>query len=143
MAMSPDGTTVVSAAADETLRLWRCFDIDPQKKAKKSATKKDSGIMTFQSIRQKEHLLCLHSFHVQYVPHVKIICSRLTDCIYCFVIWSWFCFENVVSGINAEYSNNDNFSTPDFGMINLVADDITFSVIWKYFFLKKNLGHRH
>ena len=28
MAMSPDGTTVVSAAADETLRFWKCFDHD-------------------------------------------------------------------------------------------------------------------
>ncbi|XP_067928669.1 cell division cycle protein 20 homolog [Watersipora subatra] len=35
-AMSPDGTTVVSGAADETLRLWKCFAIDP-KKAKKAA----------------------------------------------------------------------------------------------------------
>lgn len=26
MALSPDGTTVVSAAADETLRFWRLFD---------------------------------------------------------------------------------------------------------------------
>lgn len=25
LAQSPDGTTVVSAAADETLRFWRCF----------------------------------------------------------------------------------------------------------------------
>jgi cell division cycle protein 20 (cofactor of APC complex) len=25
MAQSPDGTTVVSAAADETLRFWKCF----------------------------------------------------------------------------------------------------------------------
>lgn len=32
MAMSPDGSTVVSAAADETLRLWKCFAVDPIKK---------------------------------------------------------------------------------------------------------------
>lgn len=32
MAMSPDGTTVISAAADETLRLWKCFAVDPAKK---------------------------------------------------------------------------------------------------------------
>ena len=32
MAMSPDGSTVVSAAADETLRLWKCFAVDPTKK---------------------------------------------------------------------------------------------------------------
>lgn len=34
MAMSPDRTTVVSLAADETLRFWECFQIDPQKKKK-------------------------------------------------------------------------------------------------------------
>eukprot|EP00122_Pirum_gemmata_P014520 Pgem_evm1s13537 len=26
MALSPDGQTVVSGAADETLRFWRCFE---------------------------------------------------------------------------------------------------------------------
>ncbi|CAL1293023.1 unnamed protein product, partial [Larinioides sclopetarius] len=36
LAMSPDGTTVVSAGADETLRLWNCFAVDPTKK--KAAT---------------------------------------------------------------------------------------------------------
>jgi len=35
MAMSPDGQTVVSAAADETLRLWKCFAVDPVKKKSK------------------------------------------------------------------------------------------------------------
>jgi len=34
MAMSPDGTTVVSAAADETLRFWKCFASDPKEKKK-------------------------------------------------------------------------------------------------------------
>lgn len=32
LAMSPDGTTVLSAGADETLRLWKCFMTDPVKK---------------------------------------------------------------------------------------------------------------
>lgn len=31
MAVSPDGTTVVSAAADETLRFWRAFGDAPDK----------------------------------------------------------------------------------------------------------------
>ena len=34
MAQSPDGTTVVSAAADETLRFWRCFDNAAEKTKK-------------------------------------------------------------------------------------------------------------
>ncbi|XP_041474735.1 cell division cycle protein 20 homolog [Lytechinus variegatus] len=38
MSMSPDGTTVVSAAADETLRLWKCFAVDPKTKKEKSAS---------------------------------------------------------------------------------------------------------
>lgn len=32
LAMSPDGSTVISAGADETLRLWKCFAPDPAKK---------------------------------------------------------------------------------------------------------------
>lgn len=37
IAMSPDGSTVMSAAADETLRLWNCFAPDPAQAKKKSA----------------------------------------------------------------------------------------------------------
>ena len=54
MAMSPDGSTVVSAAADETLRLWKCFAVDATKKKTggKSTSKKDaSTLMMRQSIR--------------------------------------------------------------------------------------------
>ncbi|XP_002742040.1 cell division cycle protein 20 homolog [Saccoglossus kowalevskii] len=36
MALSPDGTTVVSGAADETLRLWKCFEVDAHKKKEKT-----------------------------------------------------------------------------------------------------------
>jgi len=32
LAMSPDGSTVLSAGADETLRMWKCFLPDPNKK---------------------------------------------------------------------------------------------------------------
>jgi len=52
MAMSPDGSTVVSAAADETLRLWKCFAVDPHKKDKQSSSKKDSASsLKFHSLR--------------------------------------------------------------------------------------------
>lgn len=34
MVMSPDGSTVVSVGADETLRFWECFQIDREAKKK-------------------------------------------------------------------------------------------------------------
>lgn len=42
MAINPDGSTVVSAGADETLRLWKCFARDPDKK--KEAKTSSSGV---------------------------------------------------------------------------------------------------
>ncbi|XP_010180643.1 PREDICTED: LOW QUALITY PROTEIN: cell division cycle protein 20 homolog [Mesitornis unicolor] len=49
LSVSPDGATVASAAADETLRLWRCFEMDPIKKKEKANGLKSSII--HQSIR--------------------------------------------------------------------------------------------
>lgn len=43
--MSPDGSTVVSAAADETLRLWKCFAPDPTKKKEISEAKTASSFL--------------------------------------------------------------------------------------------------
>lgn len=34
LSMSPDGSTVVSLSADETLRFWECFQVDNEKKKK-------------------------------------------------------------------------------------------------------------
>ncbi|XP_055637813.1 cell division cycle protein 20 homolog [Toxorhynchites rutilus septentrionalis] len=51
IAMSPDGTTVMSAGADETLRLWNCFQPDPLlTKKEKSATREKPSLLK-QSIR--------------------------------------------------------------------------------------------
>lgn len=45
MAMSPDGSTVISAAADETLRLWNCFapDVHQTKKEKTTVRTQNSA----------------------------------------------------------------------------------------------------
>jgi len=53
MAMSPDGSTIVSAGADETLRLWKCFAVDDAKKTTQKSTKldRDSSFAKLSKIR--------------------------------------------------------------------------------------------
>ncbi|KAL0966133.1 hypothetical protein UPYG_G00291320 [Umbra pygmaea] len=50
LTMSPDFSTVASVAADETVRLWRSFELDPLKKKAKDKLVKPNGII-HQSIR--------------------------------------------------------------------------------------------
>nr|XP_014352156.1 PREDICTED: cell division cycle protein 20 homolog [Latimeria chalumnae] len=51
LALSPDGNSVVSAAADETLRVWKCFELDPAKKKEKEKNVQPVGRLIHQSIR--------------------------------------------------------------------------------------------
>ncbi|KAM6988811.1 LOW QUALITY PROTEIN: cell division cycle protein 20 homolog [Passerculus sandwichensis] len=46
LTMSPDGTSVASGAADETVQVWSCFEMDPiKKKEKEKANSAKSGIL--------------------------------------------------------------------------------------------------
>uniref|UniRef100_A0A7M4FHY6 Cell division cycle 20 n=1 Tax=Crocodylus porosus TaxID=8502 RepID=A0A7M4FHY6_CROPO len=51
LTMSPDGSMVASASADETLRLWRCFEMDPVKKKEKEKAGSAKSSIIHQGIR--------------------------------------------------------------------------------------------
>ncbi|KAL1431347.1 hypothetical protein MTO96_014204 [Rhipicephalus appendiculatus] len=52
MCLSPDGSMVASAGADETLRIWNCFAVDPAKKKQKKLHMDSTASTIFrQSIR--------------------------------------------------------------------------------------------
>ncbi|KAH7639621.1 cell division cycle protein 20 homolog [Dermatophagoides farinae] len=60
MAMSADGSTVVSLGADETLRFWDCFQSDSVKKKRQKNTKK---LTDFQ---QQENIMSnVSAFHIR------------------------------------------------------------------------------
>ncbi|ELK33973.1 Cell division cycle protein 20 like protein [Myotis davidii] len=62
LAMSPDGATVASAAADETLRMWRCFELDParrREREKARATKSSLSIKASIEDQPSLQFLCL------------------------------------------------------------------------------------
>ncbi|TNN40607.1 Cell division cycle protein 20 [Liparis tanakae] len=48
--LSPDCSTVATVAGDETIRLWKSFEMDPVKKAKEGLVKSTRGVIS-QSIR--------------------------------------------------------------------------------------------
>ncbi|KAG9334098.1 hypothetical protein JZ751_009190 [Albula glossodonta] len=51
MTLSPDNSTVASIAADETIRLWKCFELDPVTKAAKERMTKSTTSILHQGIR--------------------------------------------------------------------------------------------
>jgi len=50
LAMAPDGQTVASAAADETIRLWKCFKTDDVKGGKKDGASSSSSSSAAQNL---------------------------------------------------------------------------------------------
>uniref|UniRef100_A0A2K6TVB3 CDC20/Fizzy WD40 domain-containing protein n=1 Tax=Saimiri boliviensis boliviensis TaxID=39432 RepID=A0A2K6TVB3_SAIBB len=50
LTMSPDGATVASAAADETLRLWHCFELDPARRREQEKANAPKSSLIHQGI---------------------------------------------------------------------------------------------
>jgi cell division cycle protein 20 (cofactor of APC complex) len=44
LCLSPDGKTVLSASADETLRFWKVFDVESTKTTKKAEPTRASSL---------------------------------------------------------------------------------------------------
>lgn len=51
LTLSPDGSTVATVAGDETIRLWKSFEVDPVKKKAKERLVKSTSSVIHQSIR--------------------------------------------------------------------------------------------
>ena len=51
LALSPDGSTIASAAADQTICLWQCFTVDKEKKAAAKARDKSPMSLLDRGIR--------------------------------------------------------------------------------------------
>lgn len=51
LTLSPDGSTVATVAGDETIRLWKSFEVDPVQKKAKERVAKTSNSVIHQSIR--------------------------------------------------------------------------------------------
>lgn len=93
MCQSPDGSMVASAGADETLRIWNCFAIDPAKK-KQQKLRMDSTASTIfrQSIRWNFHnlaLKCHHWHFLTWTVYLKAACPHLEGVLQC-----WACFSS-------------------------------------------------
>lgn len=50
LTLSPDSSTMATIAGDETIRMWKSFQVDPVKKAKERLVKPTSSVI-HQSIR--------------------------------------------------------------------------------------------
>lgn len=51
LTMSPDCSTIATVAGDETIRMWKSFEMDPVKKKTKDKMVKSTSSVIHQSIR--------------------------------------------------------------------------------------------